>query len=103
MARCKRCRFLPCRCKDLRDGLAYSGVEKCRASNPKESLALKVHRKQIPAAMERARKHGVPTNYTADGKPIITSRAHQKALLKLENSFKPKEDHLFNQDGGYGD
>jgi len=53
--------------------------------------------------MERARKMGVPTNYTADGKPIITSRSHQKALLKMENEFRPKEDRFVNQDGGYGD
>lgn len=53
--------------------------------------------------MERARKHGIPTSYTKDGKPIITSRAHQKALLKMENEFRPSGDKFINTDGGFGD
>lgn len=95
MKSCRKCHFCPCKCKDLAEGFAYDGVEKCRANNPKESLALKVHRKQVPAAIARAKLMGVPTSYTKDGRPIITSRHHQKQLLKL--------DGFFNQDASYGD
>jgi hypothetical protein len=37
----------------------------------------------------------VPTEFLPDGRPIMRSRAHQKAYLKAYG-FK-------NRDGGYGD
>ena len=46
------------------------------------SDAMAVHPSQIEASMERDRKAGVPTEYTQDGRPIITSHHHQKALAK---------------------
>lgn len=82
-------------CELFEAGLAYDGVEKERLNNPKLSDALKVHPRQIPAAMARDKRHGVPTDYHPDGRPIITSRAHQKRLIKSLG--------YFNQDGGYGD
>jgi hypothetical protein len=61
----------------------------------KGSLALAVHPAQVEEAREQARRHGVPTEYQPDGTPIITSRAHQKALCKIRG--------VHNNDGGYGD
>ncbi len=38
--------------------------------------AMGVDESDIPAAMEIARKHGVPTEYTRTGEPIINSQNH---------------------------
>jgi hypothetical protein len=60
------------------------------------SHALGVHTKQIPEAEEFARARGVPTEYDrVNGAAKITSRYHQKQLLKIKQ--------LHNNDGGYGD
>ena len=61
----------------------------------KASDALAVHPRQVEAARADAKKKGVPTEFLPDGRPIIRSRAHQKAYLKAYN--------FFNRDGGYGD
>jgi hypothetical protein len=62
---------------------------------PKESDALAVHPLDVPEAIEDAKRKGVPTDFTPDGSPIITSRAHQKAYLRAYG--------YRNKDGGYGD
>lgn len=82
-------------CEMFQEGLTFDDVEIERLNNPKLSDALKVHPDQIPEAMARDKRHGVPTDYHHDGRPIITSRAHQKRLIKSLG--------LVNQDGGYGD
>lgn len=51
-------------------------------SKPVESDALSVHPSQVKEAMERDRAHGVPTEYTPDGRPIIRSYAHKRALMR---------------------
>lgn len=61
----------------------------------KLSDALGVHPDQVPEAMEHARRHGVPTDFAEDGRAVIRSRAHQKALCKVLG--------FHNKDGGYGD
>ena len=53
---------------------------------PVLSDALAVHPAQVKAAMERDKKAGVPTEYTEDGRPILTSQAHKRKLLR---SFGP--------------
>jgi hypothetical protein len=62
---------------------------------PHASEALAVHPGQVQEAAESAKKMGVPTEFLPDGRPIMRSRAHQKAYLKAYG-FK-------NRDGGYGD
>jgi hypothetical protein len=77
------------------EGIAFADVEQCRSSNPKLSEALAVHPDQVPEAVEDAKRKGVPTRFEADGRPVITSRAHQKAYLKAYG--------FHNRDGGFGD
>lgn len=62
-------------------------------ANISESLA--VHPKQVQEAVADAKAKGVPTEFLPDGRPVFTSRAHQKAYLKAYN-FR-------NNDGSYGD
>lgn len=61
--------------------------------NYSDSVA--VHPKQVAEAIEDARKKGVPTDFLPDGRPVFTSRAHQKAYIKAYR--------IHNNDGGYGD
>lgn len=82
-------------CELFSEGVAFSDVEMCRMSNPKLSESLAVHPLDVQAASDHAKMHGVPTRFEADGRPVITSRAHQKALLKTLG--------FHNKDGGFGD
>jgi len=41
------------------------------------------------------RRKGVPTDYTRDGCPIFTSRAHRKRYCEAHG--------YFDRNGGYGD
>ncbi len=65
------------------------------ASPPHKSDGLAVHPDQVEEATESAKRKGVPTEFLPDGRPVMRSRAHQKAYLKAYN--------FFNHDGGYGD
>lgn len=51
-------------------------------NKPVKSLSLACKRKDIKKRMALHRKHGVPTDYTPDGEPIIRSTAHQRELMK---------------------
>lgn len=82
-------------CELFEEGPAFADVEACRSSNPKLSDALAVHPSQVAEAVADAKKKGVPTRFEADGRPIITSRAHQKQYLKAYG--------FHNRDGGFGD
>lgn len=62
---------------------------------PLASEALAVHPDDIPAAMERDRKHGIYCNYDAEGRPILTSRQERARMIRSLN--------LFDRDAGYGD
>lgn len=57
--------------------------------------ALAVRPKQIAEAMERDRLHGVPTNYTPQGDPIITDRGHRRDYVRMRGCF--------DRNAGYGD
>ena len=50
---------------------------------------------QIPEAIEHARKKGVPTDFTPDGRAILTSREHRKRYCESIG--------LYDRSGGYGD
>lgn len=84
------------------DGVEVSQQKYESATTPKEigcpmggqpyvrpilSDAMAVHPDQIESAMEKNYKDGVPTNYMPDGRPIITSHQHQKALAKSYRYF----------------
>jgi len=52
---------------------------------PHTSVAAGVHPRQAEEAREHAKKHGVPTDFTADGKAVFTSREHRRNYLRLMN------------------
>lgn len=62
---------------------------------PIHSEAAAVNPEDIPRAMADARRHGVPTTFDREGRPILRSRAHRKAYLQYRG--------FFDRDAGYGD
>jgi hypothetical protein len=52
---------------------------------PVLSDALAVHPKQIPEAMARDKKHGLNIEYTPDGRPILTSQAQKRKMIRSLN------------------
>lgn len=63
---------------------------------PIHSEAMAVHPDQIPAVMERNKKHGLGhIRYDRHGAPILTDRAMRRDLMRLEG--------LHDRSGGYGD
>ena len=50
---------------------------------PKVSWAAGVHPDQVDEAKAFDRKMGVPTDYTSDGEPILTSHKHRREYLKI--------------------
>lgn len=51
---------------------------------PMTSNALKVHPDQVQEAKEFAKASGVPTDYTPDGRPIITSSRQFRRLAQIQ-------------------
>jgi hypothetical protein len=64
-------------------------------SEPVLSDALGVHPEQIKQAQEHSVRHGVPTEFTKDGRAILTSRQHRRDYARLLG--------YRDLDGGYGD
>lgn len=64
---------------------------------PMVSEAAGVHPKNIKVAMQHAREHGVPTEFTEDGRAIFTSRQHRKRYCELPGV------NLYDRNGGDGD
>lgn len=62
---------------------------------PLLSDAAGVQPDQIPEAMEHARKVGIPTDFTPDGRAIFTDRGHRKRYCEAIG--------LYDRSGGYGD
>lgn len=58
---------------------------------PKLSDALGVHPSQRGMAVEQARRAGVPTEFTHDGRAHITSAAHQRKLEKALGFFNKSD------------
>lgn len=75
--------------------LSAGGECSLSATPPHVSEGLSVHPRQVAEATESAKRRGVPTEFLPDGRPVMRSRAHQKAYLKAYN--------FHNRDGGYGD
>ncbi len=46
------------------------------------SSSVAVHPDQVEEAVESAKRKGVPTEFQRDGRPVFTSRAHQRRYLK---------------------
>ena len=63
---------------------SWNGVGRAPCGTwPRTSQAMGVADSQVPEMMEYDRKHGVPTDYTKDGDPILTSKGHEKSYMKL--------------------
>jgi len=62
---------------------------------PMESDAAGVHPKQIHGAMVEARRRGVPTSFTPDGRAIFTSRGHRKKYCEAFG--------FYDRNAGFGD
>lgn len=95
MKRCKTCQFLPCRCADLASRQPPRGhTSGCW---PMKSDAMAVHPDDIPAALERNKRHGVAgvTYDPKDGRAILADRGARRDLMKLEG--------VHDKNGGYGD
>ena len=75
--------------------VAEFAAEALCAAPPHKSESLACHPKDVEAFREDAKMRGVPTEFRRDGRPIMTSRAHQKKYLKAYG--------YHNNDGGYGD
>lgn len=78
-------------CRPTKPGVPHAA----NARYPKKSKSAAVHRRQVKEAEEHAKALGVPTDYTPEGEPVFTSRAHQKRFAKAHG--------MHNYDGGYGD
>ena len=62
---------------------------------PMLSDAMAVHPDQIQETREHAARHGVPTDFVPDGRPILLSRNHRKRYGELIGQY--------DRNGGYGD
>ncbi len=62
---------------------------------PVVSDALACHPDEIPEAMARDRQHGITTEYLPDGRAVLSSRSHRKAMMKSLG--------MHDNEGGYGD
>lgn len=79
----------------IADAAAAEAVGNRPWSKKVKSVALAVHPDQIAEAAEDARKRGVPTEFTADGCPVLTDRDHKKRYLRAYG--------YYDRDAGYGD
>lgn len=62
---------------------------------PLTSDAMGVHPTQITEAVDQARKAGIPTDFTRDGRPILTSPGHRKRYAEMRG--------FYDLNGGYSD
>lgn len=65
------------------------------ASWPLTPESIAINPEHVAGTMEVDRKHGVPTDYTRDGAPIITGPAHYRKYLALHG--------FHHRNAGYGD
>lgn len=75
---------VPCRCGKVaeRDFAAEHGGPRAAGTWPMFSDAMGVARHQVKEATEHARRIGIPTDFTPDGRAIFTSAAHRKAYCE---------------------
>lgn len=60
-------------------------------SRPVISDALAVHPNQVQEAEASAKKKGVPTEFLADGRPVIRSKEHKRAYCKAYGFLRRDE------------
>jgi len=76
-------------------GREHAGRRHQPGNWPILSDALGCNESQIGESRDMARKHGVPTEFTSDGRAILTGPAHRKAYARLYG--------MHDRNGGYGD
>lgn len=59
------------------------------------SDAVGVHPSQVKEAEAHAAKHGIPTEFTPDGRAVLRDKHHRKRYCELIG--------FFDRNGGYGD
>ena len=87
---CDKCSFVM-----VRDFHAESGRQYHGDIWPMASYAAGVHPKQIPEMKKFDREHGVPTDYTEEGDPVLTSPSHRRKYCQAHG--------LFDRNAGYSD
>lgn len=70
-------------------------VFNCDRGYPRISTAMGVHPSQRSEVNEYCRKNNVPTEHTASGDPILTSRKHEKEYMRARG--------FCHWNAGYGD
>jgi len=82
--------------KAIRDmGAEHGGFQDTPGTWPQRSDAMGVAVEQIPQARAKSIRDGVPTDFTPDGRAILTSRAHRKRYGESIG--------MYDRNGGYGD
>ncbi len=76
-----------CACVSHRDFVTDFGKRKPCGNWPMASYAAGVHPKQIPEMRKFDKKHHVPTDYTPDGDPILTSPKHRKKYCEAHGLY----------------
>lgn len=66
-----------------KDIIAGSSIQSGKGGWPIWSDAMAVHPSQIEEARERARAHGVRTEFSASGKPCFRSPAHRRKHMAV--------------------
>jgi len=84
-----------CKATMGRDFKADFGKQPPCDTYPFASYAAGVNASEVPAMMEIDKKNGVPTHYTADGDPILTSPSHRKKYCRVHG--------LYDRNAGYSD
>ena len=64
-------------CKAFDYGIIRNKSLQTAGNWPMTSSAVGVHPDEVPGRMEFDKAKGVPTEYTSDGDPIFTSKAHR--------------------------
>jgi len=77
---------------DRSDDSASSGPISLSAVPVMHSDAMAVPVKRIAEHIELAKKHGVPTEFDKHGRPIFTSRDHQRRYAQI-HGFVNKDDN----------
>jgi hypothetical protein len=97
MNRCETCHCSPCRCDMFAEGRPPGLAGNTSSAWPQKSDAMACHPSQIPAMLERNKRHGVTgVGYDPeDGRAILSDRAARRDLMALEG--------YHDNNGGFGD
>lgn len=76
----KTARLVPC-CGTFQRVSSKSG--RIAAKWPIKSESMGVHSSQVKDCREWSKKQGCPTDYTPDGRPILTSEHHRNRFCKM--------------------